>query len=281
MRSYLVAQPRLAPHFCYSFYKRPPSHTHTSLYIRLPAKASVTFPTDANSRHNWFLSVLPTRALTPSPHLRVPSTSRPVRIMRKRIVRPCAADAGSMQIGRMVTGIGFSACYRRYRGSIWGCCSERTGNSGSAKESSIAIASGPQNINTVRVGSVGIMRPEAMATNSLTANKRPTKPSCITSHLSQTVLPCNDFCFKFGHTALQLLYFFSLTGGRLPFCMYIPMAFLLQSGSLFRIEVNHRRTSVIVNPVLHSIHFYTSAPAACSDIDRFVWFVIPFVHRFV
>ena len=48
MRSYLVTQPRLAPHFCYSLYKRPPSHTHTSLYIRLSAKASVIFPTDAN-----------------------------------------------------------------------------------------------------------------------------------------------------------------------------------------------------------------------------------------
>ena len=48
MRSYLVAQPCLAPRFCYYFYKRPPSHLHTSLYIRLPAKASVAFPTDAN-----------------------------------------------------------------------------------------------------------------------------------------------------------------------------------------------------------------------------------------
>ena len=50
MRSYLVAQPCLAPRFCYYFYKRPPSHLHTSLYICLPAKASVAFPTDANIR---------------------------------------------------------------------------------------------------------------------------------------------------------------------------------------------------------------------------------------
>ena len=49
MCSYLVAQPCLTPRSCYSLYKQPPSHTHIFLYIRLSAKASIIFPTDANT----------------------------------------------------------------------------------------------------------------------------------------------------------------------------------------------------------------------------------------
>ena len=63
VRSYLVARPRLAPRFCYSLYKWPPPHTHISLYIHLSAKASIIFPTDANT-----VTLVTTLRYLPSPH---------------------------------------------------------------------------------------------------------------------------------------------------------------------------------------------------------------------